>query len=366
MTRQPRFRILLASILFLLGASPSSAGVDDEATAIIEQAVAEHGIPAVSAGIAVGGKILWTGAAGFADVERQIPASPDSVFRIASISKVLTAVATMSLVEDRKLDLDAPVQRYLSDYPESKKGPIRVVDLLAHTSGIGHYKGDENRSFEHYDSLREAVKVFENRKLAFKPGTRYRYTSYGFTLLGAVIEAAADQPFRSVMRDRVWKPADMRATDLETRPETMEGSAVLYRKDGGRVVRDVENDLSLIYPAGGMVSTAGDLLRFVIAFEDGKLVREPTMQRMLEAPVHQGKVLDENAGLGWNIWEDSRYGQVYHRVGGQSGSSALLVSYRDRGVAVVLLTNLARLDPIWTITNDLIGVGLRVEQDGAR
>jgi len=103
-----------------------------------------------------------------------------------------------------------------------------------------------------------------------------------------------------------------------------------------------------------MIATAADLLRFTIALEDGTLLSDESIDRMLGNR-------DEPGGLGWNAWRDEKHGRILSRVGGQSGSSSLLVSYRDRGVTVVLLTNLARLDPIWTLTNDLVGMGLKAE-----
>ncbi|MDX1406726.1 MAG: serine hydrolase domain-containing protein [Saprospiraceae bacterium] len=315
-------------------------------------------IPALAGGIMVDGQIRWTGAAGAADLEGKIPAEVETRFRIASVTKVLTAALVLKLEELGDLDLQAPVQTYLPDYPEPKKGEMRVIHLLQHTAGVRHSKGAESRSFEHYVTQRDACRIFEADKLRFEPGTDYRYSSFGFTVLGAVIEAVTGTPYYEALRIHILSPAGMEDTALDDRSIDNPAVARLYKKSGTSVAPDADNDLSLIYAAGGLVSTVGDLLRFVNALETGKLISMDRVQRMLVAPIHAGKVLDEHAGLGWNISTLAEYGQVCFRVGGQSGCSALLLSYRDAGVTAVLLSNQAVLDPIWEITNQLIGWGL--------
>ena len=351
--------------LAIAEASPPTAGdLSDIADAYLRNAVAEHQIPALAAGIAVDGQILWTGAAGLANLEKSTVAKPETRFRVASISKVLTATAILQLAERGLIDLEAAVQTYLPSYPPPRQGTMKVLHLLSHTSGIRHSKGDESRrSVRHYDSMIEACRFFQDRKLAFPPGTKHRYSSYGYTVLGAIVEAVTQGSFESYMAENVWTPAGMLHTGLDRGPLRSDHTASLYRLERGRVVPDTENDLSLIYPGGGMVATAGDLLRFTIALENGALLSGESIERMFKHPVADGRVLHEQGGLGWNVWDHEAHGRILMRVGGQSGASALLVSYADRGVTVALLTNLARLDSIWTLTNDLIGMGLTTRED---
>jgi CubicO group peptidase (beta-lactamase class C family) len=344
----------------------AAADLAGEADRFLAEAVNKHTIPAISAGVLVDGRIRWLGAAGMADIDSGTAATPDTVFRIASISKVMTAVAILQLAEKGLVELDAPVQKYLPDYPPPRKGTMTVEHLLAHTSGIRHSTDQESRTFEHYDSLRQACRLFEDRKLAFTPGTKYRYSSYGYTVLGAILEAVTGDTFEAYLRANVWKPAGMQHTDLDRRPSARKGDAVLYTREGGKVVPDVENDLSLIYPGGGMVSTAEDLLRLVIALDDGTLLSAPSIDQMLQHPTYKGKVLDEHGGLGWNVWHHETHGLILSRVGGQAGSSALLLSYRGPGVTVALLTNITRLEPIWELTNHLIGLGKRAKKGELR
>ncbi|WP_411895110.1 serine hydrolase domain-containing protein [Winogradskyella sp. A2] len=346
------------ALLIAIGSNCHAQKSNDSINAYLDSVVLRDNIPGISAGILVDGELYWTGASGYADVENKIEAKPETLFRIGSINKVLTATAILKLSENGSIDLQAPIQTYLPDYPISKKGEIKTIHLLNHTSGIAHYKGKENRSFVKYDNLRDACRIFESRTLKFKPGTRYMYTSYGYTVLGAIMESVTKKSYYDAMKELIFDPAEMTSTFLDNRTKSNTDLAKLYTKKGDQIKPDVNNDLSNIYPAGGLVSTTTDLLKFVDAWKKNILLSEESNKMMLETPLYNGKVLDENAGIGWNIWQHNKYGLVYHRIGGQSGTSALLLSYSETGVTVILLSNQAVLDPIWEITNRLIGFGL--------
>ncbi|MCA0152091.1 serine hydrolase domain-containing protein [Winogradskyella vincentii] len=330
---------------------------NDSINSYLIEVVKTHQIPSVSAGILVDGKITWVGSSGYSDLDSQMTASTESLYRVGSVSKVLTATLVLRLVELGVLDLNEPIQTYIPNYPLDRKGAIKVIHLLAHTSGISHYKGNENRSFVHFNNLREASRLFEDRKLKFKPGTKYKYTSYGYTLLGAVIEAATGKSYFDNLKTHILDVAGMNHTFIENKNSPKIQQVKLYKKEDGKIVLDVNNDLSNIYPAGGLLSTPNDLLLFYNAWNSGKLISQKNIDLMVSVIKTDGKVLDENAGLGWNIWEHNSLGWVCHRIGGQSGASALLLSYREQGVTVVLLSNQAVLDPIWEISNTLIGFG---------
>ena len=115
----------------------------------------------------------------------------------------------------------------------------------------------------------------------------------------------------------------MNNTHIEDRNEMKLNQAKLYKKKGNDIILDVDNDLSNIYPAGGLISTATDLLLFFDAWKNGKLISFENVQKMVDAIEFNGQILDENAGLGWNIWKHNKHGWVCHRIGGQSGTSAL-------------------------------------------
>ena len=167
--------------------------------------------PGVSIAVARSGELVWSEGIGCADLEQQVPVSTRSRLRIGSVSKPLTSVALGLLVEDGRLDLDAPVQAYVPDFP--KKGwPITTRQLAGHLAGVRHYQGNEFEIRDHYATVRQGLSIFENDPLLFEPGTKFSYSSYGWNLISAVLEGSAREPFLSLMERRVFAPASMRHT----------------------------------------------------------------------------------------------------------------------------------------------------------
>src|SRR6266487_880069 len=168
-------------------------------------------IPGFAIAVAVDGRIVWSEAFGFADVEAQRAATPATQFRIGSVSKPLTATAIAQLFELGKLDLDAPVQRYVPTFPV-KSAPITTRLVGGHLAGIRHYQGDEFTLNRRFATVTEGLSIFKDDSLLFPPGTRFSYSSYGFNLLGAVVEGASGEEFLAYMSRHVFKPLKMTAT----------------------------------------------------------------------------------------------------------------------------------------------------------
>ena len=160
---------------------------------LLESYRAKHGIPGLSAAIAREGSVIWARGYGLADVENDVPARPDTAYRSASIGKSITATVAMRLVERGELDLDAPIQQYTDAFP-AKPWPITARHLLTHTSGIRHYGGprdrEEQTSTVHYASVADALAPFRDDPLLFEPGTDWSYSTYGYDVLGCVLEGA--------------------------------------------------------------------------------------------------------------------------------------------------------------------------------
>ncbi|MBI1788385.1 MAG: beta-lactamase family protein, partial [Acidobacteria bacterium] len=172
--------------LCLLPALVLAADLPAEKTRQIQQAVAtemaKHSIPGVSVAMASSSGLAWTAGFGMADLENFVPVTPSTVIRLGSISKPITAVAVMQLVEQGRIELDAPIQRYVPSFPE-KPWPVTVRQLLGHLGGVRHYSGlPEVDSTRHYTELAAAFHVFRDDPLLAEPGTKYSYTTYGFNL----------------------------------------------------------------------------------------------------------------------------------------------------------------------------------------
>src|SRR2546423_781012 len=214
--------LCIALVLTLIAWVPATAQTNTalpaEKIARIETAISSfmsrQSIPAVSVAVVQDNQIRFQGGYGMADLENFVPAKALTVYRIASVTKSLTAVAALQLVEKGKLDLDAPIQKYVPSFP-TKNFPITTRQLLAHLSGIRNYKPGEGERTDHYDSLTAALSVFKDDPLDFEPGTKYSYTTFGYTLLGAVIEGASAMKYEDYMRENVFKPAGMQHTYVD-------------------------------------------------------------------------------------------------------------------------------------------------------
>ena len=294
-------------------------------------------IPGISAGAAKDSAIFWLDAYGLADVENDVTVTKNTLFRIASISKTITAVATMQLVEKGKINLDADARDYITYFPK-KKWKFSVRQLLNHTAGIrNYYKGEFDDKY-HYSSIKDAVGIVLKDTLAYKPGTRYLYTTLGYNLLGAVIENASGLSFDEYLKKNIFNPCGMRSTLPEYQEKIIHNRARLYIRNKYRIPENAPlSDLSNKYPGGGLISTAEDILKFSICLLEGKLVKQETLDSML-VPTRLKNRTKINYGLGFTLGSDNS-GRKYFAHEGYMGTS-LLVIYPSEKLAIVDLLNI--------------------------
>ena len=174
------------------------AQIDD----IVNREMQKQQIPAATVAVSSGGQVVYAKGFGKADIENNLPAARDTLIRTGSIAKPISAVAAMTLMESGKLDLDAPVQKYCPALPQ-KQWTVTTRELLAHTSGIRHYKDDEIESTKHYNSMSDGFTIFASDPLLFEPGTKFSYSTYGYTVVGCVIEGASGGKFFDYLREHV-------------------------------------------------------------------------------------------------------------------------------------------------------------------
>ena len=359
-----------AMVLFAFGSTCASAAgaqpLQQAKIDAIERAVtrymAAHDVPGMSIAIVVDGKPAWSNGYGFADLENSVPAKASTAYRSASIGKSMTATAAMQLVERRKLDLDADIRRYCPAFP-AKPWPITVRQLLSHQSGIRHYGGPHDRqeqsSTVHYANVIDAMAPFKDDPLQFQPGTRYGYSTYGYDVLGCVIEGAAGVPFLDYMRGRVWSVAGMRSTRDD------DPAAIIPDRASGYVLVDgvVENatpvDMSNRMPAGGYATTVDDLAHFEAALMDGALVRPESLRQMLTpSTTADGKPVPY--GMGWAMELEPWHGDTWAFHGGSSpGVSGMVALMPQHRFGVAFLANLEDLPDrnalIETVTRIALG-----------
>ncbi|MGE3275980.1 MAG: serine hydrolase domain-containing protein [Vicinamibacterales bacterium] len=334
---------LLTAVLLLVQGSTGflhASAPFDAVRALVQQALEATGAPGISVAIGGDGAVQWAEGFGLADVEQQVAVTPDTVFRIASISKPITATAVMQLVERGRVALDDPIQKYVPSFPSKGEQRITIRHLLTHTSGIRHYQGNEFNQREPFASVDAAIAVFRDDPLLFAPGSRYSYSTYGYNLLAGVVERASGLTFEAYLRDRVWGPAGMTHTVLEHPQDIVMGRARQYLRGPGpaRVLNAPYADLSIKWAGGGIISTASDLVRFELALERGVLVRPATLEAMrTSARLTDGSLT--GYGLGWMVRTAPPGQRTYAHSGGATGGTTYLLADEASGHTVAILTN---------------------------
>jgi CubicO group peptidase (beta-lactamase class C family) len=307
-------------------------------------------IPGFALAVAVDGKIVWSEAFGYADLEAKRPATTETQFRIGSVSKPLTADAVAQLYEAGKLDLDAPVQRYVPAFPQ-KGAPITTRLLGGHLAGIRHYQGNEFTLNQHFASVTAGLAIFKDDSLVAPPGTRFSYSSYGFNLISAVVEGASKEQFLAYMSRHVFKPLKMTHTAPDRSDSLILNRTRFYdRTDSGQFVLSPTVDNSYKWAGGGFLSTAEDLVKFGSAHLSPGYLKASTLE-LLFTPQHTTSGETTPYGIGWFVATDTlghRY--VYHGGGSVGGTTAFGVD-RDSHVVIALVTNLtdARLGAVQQI-----------------
>jgi serine beta-lactamase-like protein LACTB len=345
------FALGALTAIALVSAAAQNSPFASEKRAQIEKAVSAfmtaNSAPGVSIAIVQNGQPVWSSGFGMADLENSAPATSSTLYRLGSISKPITAVALLQLYEHGKLDLDAPVQKYCPDFPQ-KDAPITSRQLLGHLSGIRHYnqdgKGDvPEDSARHFSTMAEALQLFASDPLLSKPGTQFHYSTYGYTVLGCVLEGAASQKYAGFVTENVFHPAAMNHTQVDNFFAVIPHRTRWYHRDKTGAVQNAGVlDSSYKIPGGGLISSADDMANFEAAVLAGKLLK-PATQQMMWTVQHNSAGEPTGYALGWGITDRSGLHLIAHS-GGQQGTSTSIILAPQKSAAVVVLANMDNLD----------------------
>jgi serine beta-lactamase-like protein LACTB len=296
--------------------------------------------PGVSVSVVKGKEIIWSKGYGKADLENDSPAKSNTVYRLASVSKPITAVAVMQLVEQGKIDLDAPIQKYIPSFPK-KKYKITTRQLLGHLSGIHHYQGEDEFNMLPFKNLTQGLEVFKNDSLMHKPEAQFTYSTYGYVLLGVIIESVSGMSFVDYLKENIFKRCGMTQTYSDEPMEVIYQRSRFYDVIDGKLVNARYINSSFRWPGGGLLSTTEDLSRFAIALQSGQLVKPATLSQMFTTlKTSDGKVT--NYGLGWIIGL-SKYPEAIWHGGIQPGATTALALIPSKNISVVVLTNIGTI-----------------------
>jgi len=298
----------------------------------------EQTVPGLSIAVGVGRAVVWEEGFGWADLENRVPVWPSTKFRIASISKSLTAGAVGKLVEEGRLDLDAPVQEYVPSFP-CKEWPVTTRLLGGHLGGIRHYRDREFQSMAHYDDVLAGLEIFANDPLIHEPGTAYEYSTYGWNLISAVVQGAAGEPYLDYMRRVVLEPNAMNETVAEHVDSLIYHRSRAYlRTADDRIINAPYVDNSNKWAGGGFLSTAPDLVRYGLAYLGGEFLEPETVQVLWTSQLTRSGERT-NYGIGWReVMEEGR--RIIYHTGGAVGGTTVLLIYPEEAVVVAILTNI--------------------------
>jgi CubicO group peptidase (beta-lactamase class C family) len=306
------------------------------AAKVSEEVRKELGAPGLSVAVGVDDKLVWSAGFGLADLENEVPARANTVYRIASISKTFAATAVLQLVDRKKVQLDDSIEKYVPGFHH----PVSLRQIMTHTSGIRHYKPGESNSMVRYNSLADAISIFKDDPLVFRPGTKTLYSSYGFNLLAGVVETASGQPLESYLTDNIFTPAGLADTQLEYAERIVLRRARGYERRGGELHNAPYVDNSVKWLGGGLISSAEDLIRFNIALNTGTLL-QPASVTLMRTPgtLQDGTPIEYSAG--WELSTDALGNRYVDKYGSGTGVSTYLLRIPEKHFAVAVLVNVS-------------------------
>lgn len=307
---------------------------------MLDDLLAINGVPGMGAAIWHNDRIVWAGSAGMRDAKRSLPVNENTIFRLASVSKLLTATAVARLHQDGKLDIDAPVKTILP-YLTNDWAPMTARQVAAHVSGLPHYQAqDEKRGATRYPDARAAVGIFADRALLQPPGQAYSYSSWGFTLLGALAEQRSGMSFPDYLA-RTVTPGLSIGLDA-TDGDNPDASRTYEFTE--RMARPApHHDFSYTWGGGGFGATPSALATFGGNMLRNRVVSAETFDWMLRpVKLSDGREVSESdykVGFGWRTNLDEDGSRTAHHNGVTVGARSALLLWRDEDMAVSLLSN---------------------------
>jgi serine beta-lactamase-like protein LACTB, mitochondrial len=331
---------LIASVFRAAEPPPASEAQQrarEQARALVQREMAPK-VPGMSAAVAIDGKLVWSEGFGYADVAAKKPVTPTTRFRIGSISKSLTAVGLALLVEQGRVDLDAPVRNYVPEFPD-KGVVITTRQLAGHLGGIRHYRGNEMFLNKPFTNSVSAFSIFAHDPLEAPPGRKYVYSTYGWTVISAVMEAAAKQDFVAYMDAAVIQPLGLTHTRADRKGAADPERTEFYQSNAaGAFVVAPAVDNSYKWAGGGYLSTSEDLVKFGSALLQPGFLKAETLV-LLFTPQKTADGKRTTYGVGWNVGTDAHGHRYMMHTGGSIGGTSALFLHPETRTVVALVCN---------------------------
>lgn len=355
LTRRSLLAVPAALTLAAPGLARAQSPVTEQARAVVRAFMGAAPFPAASVAVWQGGGLVWAEAFGVADLDTRVPATSDDRFRLASVSKVLTAAAVMRLVAQGVVDLDTPIGRYRPSLPAPHQ-QTTLRQLVSHQGGVRHYIP---RDFDPaapggpidlrtYATTDDKLAIFINDPLVSPPGEAVNYSTFGYVLIGAVLESASGKTFPRILAEEVTGPLALASITPEVRGATLPGRVGDYQpvypaKSLAEIVRCPPINPAYKWPGGGLVGSAPDVARFCGALTaPGYLSAEGLSALFTANPSRTGAT--GVFGVGWDVDRDPKGRRRGWHAGSIVGGRSIVMMLPDDGVAVAMLTNLGQVD----------------------
>ncbi|GAC1475338.1 MAG: serine hydrolase domain-containing protein [Isosphaeraceae bacterium] len=300
--------------------------------------------------VARDGKVLARRGYGMANLELEVPNTPETRFRLGSLTKQFTATALMILRERGKVDVHEKVKTYLPESPRAWD-EVTLHHLLTHTSGIPSYTSlpDYLTRMREPTTPDQLLARFKDRPLEFPPGSKYQYSNSGYAVLGKVIEAVSGRGYADFLHEAIFEPLNMKNTGYDRSPPILKHRASGYTRSLLATINADYLDMSIPYAAGGLYSTVDDLLLWDRALDSEKLVSRKTLEMMFTP-------FKENYGYGWLITREFGRAMLSHQ-GGINGFVTDIRRFPDEKLCVIVMSNF-EVAPVESIAHDLSAIAL--------
>lgn len=329
--------LLIAYLLILFPPVVLADRIDD----YIEARMRREHIPGLSLAIVQNGKVIRLKGYGYADLENRVRTTPDTVFRLASLSKQFTATAILRLVEEEKIGLDDSITRYLKGVPEAWE-PITLRHLLTHTSGLSDVDGIPGFSFRKDYTTEEFLREMGRLPLQSAPGERLVYCSSGYHMLGLVVEKVSGKPYEAFLQERFFQPLKMTSTGAWSVQKIVPNRAAGYEWENGAFQKSEYLRPRVTAPGGGVLASVRDLAAWDLALQANKPLRADSLKQMTTpGTLRDGSTIP--AGFGWFISVQRGHKLIQHN-GSTSGFSTTLDRYVDDHLTLIVLCNGAGID----------------------
>ncbi|MFB9058006.1 serine hydrolase domain-containing protein [Mariniflexile ostreae] len=296
------------------------------------------------------GNLIWSEGFGYANRKLKVKVKPnETLFRIASISKSITAVTLAKLVDNHQIDLDKSIYEYLPNYPK-KKYDFTVRELGGHLAGIRSYKGNEfvlNKKM----TITQGLDLFKNDPLVFEPSSQYLYNSLGYVLLSNIMQKASHKGFNNLVNETVLKPLHMLNTMPDASDSEIPNRTKFYKRE--RVFSTpVSNEYKLA--GGGFLSTSEDITKFGHELISPKIISEASLSEITTSQrLNSGR--RTGYGIGFSVRKTKKGTPKFFHTGGGVGASSILLIYPKEDLVITVLTNLTGVS-MHEFGNELEGI----------